>query len=76
MPTLNACYRFLVCTLHKLGLNKENVYDDLKAAVVAAPQFRCTQLYMAQLMTDLSLADLTGSSRVEQLWSSRGDAIL
>jgi len=32
--------RFLVCTLHKLGLNKENVYDDLKAAVVAAPQFR------------------------------------
>ena len=76
MPTLNACYRFLVCTLHKLGLNKENVYDDLKAAVVAAPQFRCTQLFMAQLMTDLSLADLTGSSRVEQLWSSRGDAIL
>ena len=26
--------------VHKLGLNKENVYDDLKAAVVAAPQFR------------------------------------
>merc|ERR1719147_394435 len=32
--------RFLVCMVHKLGLNKENVYDDLKAAVVAAPQFR------------------------------------
>merc|ERR1712192_107385 len=32
--------RFLVCMVHKLGLNKENVYDDLRAAVVAAPQFR------------------------------------
>ena len=31
--------------VHKLGLNKENVYDDLKAAVVAAPQFR----YVVQL---------------------------
>ena len=37
---ISIIFRFLVCMVHKLGLNKENVYDDLKAAVVAAPQFR------------------------------------
>lgn len=32
--------RFLVCMLHKLGFDKENVYDELRAAMRAAPQFR------------------------------------
>merc|ERR1712083_1263704 len=32
--------RFLVCMLHKLGFDKENVYEDLRAAVRNAPQFR------------------------------------
>ena len=32
--------RFLVCMLHKLGFDKENVYDELRAAVRQAPQFR------------------------------------
>ncbi len=32
--------RFVVCMLHKLGFDKENVYDELRAAVRAAPQFR------------------------------------
>ncbi|XP_072171356.1 SWI/SNF-related matrix-associated actin-dependent regulator of chromatin subfamily A member 5-like [Diadema setosum] len=32
--------RFLVCMLHKLGFDKENVYDDLRSAVRQAPQFR------------------------------------
>ncbi|EEB20390.1 helicase, putative [Pediculus humanus corporis] len=32
--------RFLVCMLHKLGFDKENVYEELRAAVRAAPQFR------------------------------------
>merc|ERR1719447_1636429 len=32
--------RFLVCMVHKLGLNKENVYEELRAAVRSAPQFR------------------------------------
>merc|ERR1712130_787338 len=32
--------RFLVCMLHKLGFDKENVYEDLRAAVRCAPQFR------------------------------------
>ncbi|XP_068081641.1 chromatin-remodeling complex ATPase chain Iswi isoform X1 [Anabrus simplex] len=32
--------RFLVCMLHKLGFDKENVYEELRAAVRQAPQFR------------------------------------
>lgn len=32
--------RFLVCMLHKLGFDKENVYEELRASVHAAPQFR------------------------------------
>ncbi|GFS19373.1 chromatin-remodeling complex ATPase chain Iswi, partial [Elysia marginata] len=32
--------RFLVCMLHKLGFDKENVYDELRQAVRQAPQFR------------------------------------
>merc|ERR1719452_221094 len=32
--------RFLVCMLHKLGFDKENVYEDLRSLVRCAPQFR------------------------------------
>lgn len=32
--------RFLVCMLHKLGFDKENVYEELRASVRTAPQFR------------------------------------
>lgn len=32
--------RFLVCMLHKLGFDKENVYEELRAAIRSAPQFR------------------------------------
>merc|ERR1711997_621101 len=32
--------RFLVCMLHQLGFDKENVYEELRAAVRNAPQFR------------------------------------
>merc|ERR1739844_689524 len=32
--------RFLVCMLHKLGFDKENVYEELRAEVRNAPQFR------------------------------------
>ncbi|XP_031639667.1 chromatin-remodeling complex ATPase chain Iswi-like [Contarinia nasturtii] len=32
--------RFLVCMLHKLGFDKENVYEDLRSAVRSSPQFR------------------------------------
>ena len=33
-------FRFLVCMLHKLGFDKENVYEELRAEVRNAPQFR------------------------------------
>ncbi|XP_047126263.1 SWI/SNF-related matrix-associated actin-dependent regulator of chromatin subfamily A member 5 isoform X1 [Hydra vulgaris] len=32
--------RFLVCMIHKLGFEKENVYEELRQAVRNAPQFR------------------------------------
>uniref|UniRef100_A0A2M3Z6B9 Putative chromatin remodeling complex swi/snf component swi2 n=1 Tax=Anopheles braziliensis TaxID=58242 RepID=A0A2M3Z6B9_9DIPT len=32
--------RFLVCMLHKLGFDKENVYEELRTAVRGAPRFR------------------------------------
>ncbi|XP_026466144.1 chromatin-remodeling complex ATPase chain Iswi-like [Ctenocephalides felis] len=32
--------RFLVCMLHKLGFDKEYVYEELRVAVRCAPQFR------------------------------------
>ncbi|CAG0884442.1 unnamed protein product [Darwinula stevensoni] len=32
--------RFLICMLHKLGFDKENVYEELRCAIRGAPQFR------------------------------------
>ena len=32
--------RFLVCMLHKLGFDRDLVYEELRAAVRSAPQFR------------------------------------
>lgn len=32
--------RFIVCMLHKLGFDKENVYDELRTTVRQSPQFR------------------------------------
>jgi len=32
--------RFLICMLHKIGLDRESAYDELRAAVRQAPQFR------------------------------------
>ncbi|XP_055902986.1 chromatin-remodeling complex ATPase chain Iswi isoform X1 [Eupeodes corollae] len=32
--------RFLVCMLHKLGFDKENVYEELRSAIRLSPQFR------------------------------------
>jgi len=32
--------RFLICMLHKLGFDREMVYDELKSAIRSAPQFR------------------------------------
>ncbi|KAI2804812.1 SWI/SNF- matrix-associated actin-dependent regulator of chromatin sub A member 5 [Blomia tropicalis] len=32
--------RYLICMLHKLGVDRENVYEDLKLTIREAPQFR------------------------------------
>ncbi|ESN98569.1 hypothetical protein HELRODRAFT_101736 [Helobdella robusta] len=32
--------RFLICMLHHLGIDKENAYDQLRASIRQAPQFR------------------------------------
>ncbi|KAG8553692.1 hypothetical protein GDO81_003515 [Engystomops pustulosus] len=32
--------RFLICMLHKMGFDKENVYEELRQCVRIAPQFR------------------------------------
>ena len=29
-----------ICMLHKLGFDKENVYDEIRTAIRFAPQFR------------------------------------
>ena len=38
----DTCYTFIpqICMLHKLGFDKENVYDELRMACRSAPQFR------------------------------------
>ncbi|VDM71623.1 unnamed protein product [Strongylus vulgaris] len=33
-------FRFLVCELHRLGFDKETVYEELRQSVRMAPQFR------------------------------------
>jgi SWI/SNF-related matrix-associated actin-dependent regulator of chromatin subfamily A member 5 len=32
--------RFLICMLHKLGFDKESVYDELRQCIRNSPQFR------------------------------------
>jgi SWI/SNF-related matrix-associated actin-dependent regulator of chromatin subfamily A member 5 len=32
--------RYMICTLHKVGFDRENVYDEIRAAIRDAPQFR------------------------------------
>ena len=32
--------RFLICMLHKMGFDRENVYEELRQCVRNAPQFR------------------------------------
>jgi SWI/SNF-related matrix-associated actin-dependent regulator of chromatin subfamily A member 5 len=32
--------RFLICMLHKLSFDRENVYDEIRTAIRNAPQFR------------------------------------
>ncbi|XP_071453497.1 chromatin-remodeling complex ATPase chain Iswi-like [Hetaerina americana] len=45
--------RFLVCMLHKLGLDKKNVYKEIRAAVKSAPQFSHHLLLQSCFSSDL-----------------------
>lgn len=33
-------FRFIVCELHRIGFDKETVYEELRQSVRMAPQFR------------------------------------
>jgi len=46
--------RFLVCMLHKLGFDRtDNVYDELRAAIRQAPQFRFDWFIKSRTATEL-----------------------
>lgn len=40
VPLSDLFFRFLVCELHRLGFDKETVYEELRQSVRMAPQFR------------------------------------
>jgi SWI/SNF-related matrix-associated actin-dependent regulator of chromatin subfamily A member 5 len=51
--------RFLVCMLHRLGFDKENVYEELRAAV----RYNCTFVLKLWLASTMFLSsDLLHSS--------------
>jgi len=45
--------RFLLCMLHLLGFDKENVYDELRVAVRSAPQFRFNWFHKGRTAIEL-----------------------
>lgn len=69
--------RFLVCMLHKLGFDAENVYEELRQAVRLAPQFRFD--WSPSLSSPLpsppsQKSGRAGSSSPGRRWSSSGAA--
>jgi SLIDE len=45
--------RFLICTLYKLGFDRDNVYEELHFAVRAAPQFRLDWFVKSRIANEL-----------------------
>jgi SWI/SNF-related matrix-associated actin-dependent regulator of chromatin subfamily A member 5 len=45
--------RFLVCTPYKLGFDRDNVYEELRTAVLAAPQFRLDWFLKSRIANEL-----------------------
>uniref|UniRef100_A0A8C5DTF6 SWI/SNF related, matrix associated, actin dependent regulator of chromatin, subfamily a, member 5 n=1 Tax=Gouania willdenowi TaxID=441366 RepID=A0A8C5DTF6_GOUWI len=45
--------RFLICMLHKLGFDKESVYDELRQCIRRAPQFRFDWFLKSRTSMDL-----------------------
>uniref|UniRef100_F1KRC8 Chromatin-remodeling complex ATPase chain isw-1 n=2 Tax=Ascaris suum TaxID=6253 RepID=F1KRC8_ASCSU len=58
--------RFMVCQLHKLGFDKDNVYDELRQAVRAAPQFRFDWFIKSRTSTELQRRCNTLISLIEK----------
>ncbi|KAI6229821.1 hypothetical protein M3Y99_01129900 [Aphelenchoides fujianensis] len=46
--------RFLICKLHELGFDGENVYEELRQAIRAAPQFRLDWFIRSRTAMELS----------------------
>uniref|UniRef100_A0A8C5DTI2 SWI/SNF-related matrix-associated actin-dependent regulator of chromatin subfamily A member 5 n=2 Tax=Gouania willdenowi TaxID=441366 RepID=A0A8C5DTI2_GOUWI len=45
--------RFLICMLHKLGFDKESVYDELRQCIRRSPQFRFDWFLKSRTSMDL-----------------------
>ena len=60
--------RFLVCMLHKLGFDRENVYDELRTAVRQAPQFRFDWFIKSRTAV-VSVVDLCAQTLGGICWS-------
>lgn len=71
--------RFLVCMLHKLGFDKENVYEELRAAIRYLKVLNVSILYYKYLMSVLGVLrnlDLIGLLKVVQLMNFKDDVTL
>lgn len=47
-------FRFLICKLHELGIDNENVYEEIRQAVRVAPQFRFDWFVRSRTALELS----------------------
>ena len=47
-------FSFLICKLHELGFDAENVYEELRQAVRGAPQFRFDWFIRSRTAIELS----------------------
>ena len=58
--------RFLVVMLHKLGFDREDVYDELRAAIRQSPQFRFDWFIKSRLASELQRRCNTLISLIEK----------
>ncbi|XP_037034435.1 chromatin-remodeling complex ATPase chain Iswi-like [Bradysia coprophila] len=65
--------RFLLCMLHLLGFDKENVYDELRVAVRSAPQFRFNWFLKGRTAMELQRRCSTIISLVEREYQEQED---
>src|SRR4051812_39792881 len=46
--------RFLICKLHEMGIDNENVYEEIRQSVRVAPQFRFDWFIRSRTAMELS----------------------